>query len=159
VRGRLRCQAYLGDLRVRVLRGPDAAEASPRRRASWRSRGRWWRGPAARATERPCRLSAVPAGPRTAVCPGVVWTSLVSEPRPPATSASPVTASAGGGALRCSLGRPRRLGLQEVVHTGWGKGRAQAGERLLPVGLRPLACRGSSGPCAAQGCTRWRLGG
>jgi len=54
-------------IRVRALRGPDAAEASPRRRVSWRSRGRWWRGPSARATERPCRLSAVPAGPLTPV--------------------------------------------------------------------------------------------
>jgi hypothetical protein len=45
--------------RARALSGPDAAEASPRRCASWRSRGRWWRGPSARATERPCRLGAV----------------------------------------------------------------------------------------------------
>jgi hypothetical protein len=44
--------------RVRACGGLDAAEAAPRRCVSWRSRGRRWRGPAARATERPCRLSA-----------------------------------------------------------------------------------------------------
>jgi hypothetical protein len=48
----------------------DAAEAPPRRCASWRSRGRWWRGPAAHATERLCRLSAVPAGP---LVRGAIW--------------------------------------------------------------------------------------
>ncbi len=37
--------------RARALRGRDAAEASPRRCASWRSRGRRWRGPSASATE------------------------------------------------------------------------------------------------------------
>jgi hypothetical protein len=52
--------------RARAFRGPDAATAVPRRRASWRSRGRRWRGPAARATARPCRLSAVPAALLTA---------------------------------------------------------------------------------------------
>jgi hypothetical protein len=44
--------------------GREAAEAAPRRRVRWRSRGRRWRGPSARATARPCRLSAVPASPR-----------------------------------------------------------------------------------------------
>jgi len=48
--------------RAQTFRRPDSAEASPRRRASWRSRGRWWRGPAARATVRPCRISTLPAG-------------------------------------------------------------------------------------------------
>jgi hypothetical protein len=37
-------------LLMRELVGLDAAEAGPRRCASWRSRGRWWRGPTARAT-------------------------------------------------------------------------------------------------------------
>jgi len=31
--------------RARALRGLDAAEAAPRRRGWWRSRGRRWRGP------------------------------------------------------------------------------------------------------------------
>ena len=44
--------------RARACGGLDAAEASPRRCASWRSRGRRWRGPSARATARPCRLAA-----------------------------------------------------------------------------------------------------
>ena len=41
--------------RARAWGGLDAAEAAPRRRVRWRSRGRRWRGPSARATERPCR--------------------------------------------------------------------------------------------------------
>jgi hypothetical protein len=72
--------------RARALNGLDAAEAAPRRCASWRSRGRWWRGPAARATARPCRLSAVPAGPLTAARPGVPGPPRGREPPPPATA-------------------------------------------------------------------------
>ena len=72
--------------RARALRGPDAAAASPRRRASWRSGGRRWRGLSARATTRPCRPSAVETGLLTAARPDVSGTPLWREPRPPATA-------------------------------------------------------------------------
>src|SRR5215831_17747553 len=61
-----RAAAQTGDpsstMRARALRVLEAAEAWPRRRKQGRSRGRWWRGPAARATARPCRIRAVQAG-------------------------------------------------------------------------------------------------
>jgi len=46
--------------RAQACSGLDTAEALPPRCKPWRSRGRRWRGPAARATARPCRLSAMP---------------------------------------------------------------------------------------------------
>ena len=104
--------------RVRALRGLDVAEASPRRCASWRSCGRWWRGPSARATARPCRLSAVPASPLTAARPGVPWKPLVREPLPPAT------------ALRQRLAASHQRGPPRAAaradHGGWDRARARA---------------------------------
>jgi len=81
--------------RARALRGLDAAEASPRRCVSWRSRGRRWRGPSARATDRPCRISAVQAGSLTPARPGVPGKPLVREPL--RDSAPPAADSAGEG--------------------------------------------------------------
>ena len=46
---------HLLPTRTQACGGRAAAEAAPRRRGRWRSRGRRWRGPSARATERPCR--------------------------------------------------------------------------------------------------------
>ena len=127
---------------ARACRGLDAAEASPRRCAAWRSRGRWWRGPRGHVTTRPCRLSAVPAGPLPAARPGVPGKPHVREPRPPATARRQWLAAPVRGALRCSLGRRRWLGRstrqgvrQGVVHTGWGKRRARAAELVPSVGL------------------------
>jgi len=130
----------------------DTTEATPRRCASWQTRGRRWRGPAARATDRPCRLSAVPAGPLPAARPGVPGTPLGRAPRPPATALRQrLAAPARAAPCRC-LGEPRRLGpstrqclRQQVVHTCWGKRCARAAELLPPVGLEHLACRGSRG--------------
>ena len=68
--------------RARAWGGLNAAEAAPRRRGRWRSRGRRWRGPSARATERPCCLSAVPDPARR----GALGTPLGRAPRPPATA-------------------------------------------------------------------------
>jgi len=83
--------------RARALRGLDTAEAAPRRCASWRSRGRRWRGPLARATERLCRISAVQGW--SADC-GAAWCPLETA-RTRATaadhSAAPVAGSAGEG--------------------------------------------------------------
>jgi len=142
--------------RARAVRGLDAAEASPRRCASWRSRGRRWRGPSARATERPCRLSAVQPGPLPAAQPGVPGTPLVREPRPPATALRQRLAAPERAAPCRCLGRPQRSALrrrtsQRVVHNGWGKRRALTGELLPPVGLEHLACRGSRGKRLARG--------
>jgi len=67
--------------RVRACGGLDAAEAAPRRCVSWRSRGRWWRGPLARATERLYRLSTVPEARL-----GVSGKPLGRAPRLPATA-------------------------------------------------------------------------
>ena len=132
---------------ARACGGLDAAEASPRRCALWRSRGRRWRGPFARATERPCRLSAVQAGLLTAAQPGVSGPWLVREPRPPATALrQQLAAPARAAPCRC-LGRPRRLGprqrlrlRQHVVHTRWGKRCARVGEPLWDRRLRQPAC-------------------
>ncbi len=141
-------------IRARVCGGLDAAEASPRRCVSWRSRGRRWRGPSpsARAPARPCRLRAVPAGSLPAAWPGVPGTPLGRAPRPPATALRQrLAAPARAAPCRC-LGEPRRLGpstrqclRQQVVHTCWGKRCARAAELLPPVGLEHLACRGSRG--------------
>ncbi len=81
--------------RARAWGGLDAAEASPRRCVSWRSRGRRWRGPSARATDRPCRISAVQAGSLTPARPGVPGKPLVREPL--RDSAPPAADSAGEG--------------------------------------------------------------
>ena len=78
--------------RARACGGLDAAEAAPRRRVRWRSRGRWWRGPMARATERPCRLSAVPEARL-----GISGKPLGREPRPPATALRQRLAAPGEG--------------------------------------------------------------
>jgi hypothetical protein len=128
--------------RARACDGLDAAEALPRRRAAWRSRGRWWRGPAARATERPYHISAVQAGPLTATRPGIPGKPRVREPRPPATVLRQQLAAPARVALRRSLGRPRWLGRstrqcvrQGIVHTCWGKRRARAAELVPSVGL------------------------
>jgi len=83
----------------------DAAEASPRRCVSWRSRGQWWRGPLARATERLCRLSTVPEARL-----GVSGEPLGRAPRPPATARRQRLAVPARAALGRCLGRPRRLG-------------------------------------------------
>ena len=105
VRGRLRCQAYLGDLRVRALRGPDAAEASPRRCASWRSRGRRWRGPSARATERPCRISAEQTGLLTAARPRVPGATARGQAMATGDSAWPAAGSASESGTASTLGQ------------------------------------------------------
>ncbi len=78
--------------RAQACSGLDAAEAAPRRRVRWRSRGRWWRGPMARATERPCRLSAVPEARL-----GISGKPLGREPRPPATALRQRLAAPGEG--------------------------------------------------------------
>jgi hypothetical protein len=72
-------------------------------------------GPVARATTRPCRLSAVQAGPLPVVRPGVPWKALVHEPWPPATT------------HRCTY--------QGIVHKGWGKRDTRTGELLRLRGL------------------------
>ena len=73
---------------ARACGGREAAEATPRRCTSWRRRGRGWRGPAARATTRPCRLSAGETGLLTAARPEVAGTPRGRKPRPP-TAACP----------------------------------------------------------------------
>jgi hypothetical protein len=149
--------------RARALSGPDAVEAAPRRWASWHSRGRRWRGPSARATKRPCRLSPVPTGPLTPVRPAVPGKPLGREPRPPAPARRQEATSrvrVRAALCRCP-GRLRRLGpskgqclLQRVVHTRWGKQRAAAGELLQLRRLGQPACQGSAtGRNASKDCT------
>ena len=143
-----RCADWCTDpsVRARAFNGPDAAEASPRRWASWRSRGRWRRRPSARATERPYRLSAVENGLLTAARPDVSGTPLGRESRPPATARRQRRAAPARGALRRSLGRPRRLGprrqqgvlLRSCPHALGKKGR---------TGGRTPAIRGPSASC------------
>ena len=143
-----RCADWCTDpsVRARAFNGPDAAEASPRRWASWRSRGRWRRRPSARATERPYRLSAVENGLLTAARPEVSGTPLGRESRPPATARRQRRAAPARGALRRSLGRPRRLGprrqqgvlLRSCPHALGKKGR---------TGGRTPAIRGPSASC------------
>ena len=95
--------------RARALGGLDDAEASPRRCKQWRGHGRWWRGPAACDTARPCRSSAMPAGPLTAARSGVPGKPLGREPRLPAPALRQrLAAPARAAPCRC-LGRPRRL--------------------------------------------------
>ena len=125
--------------RARACGGLDAAEAAPQRCVSGRSRGRRWRGPSARATERPCRLSAVPAGLLTAARPSVPGKQRVCEPRPPA------------GHTAAAVTRRHQCTDQAVVHTGWGKRGTWTGERLRCRGLRHPACWGSSGRSLARG--------
>jgi len=84
--------------RARAFHSPDAAEASSRRRVSWRSRGRWWRGPAARATVRPCHISALPAGPLPQAAARYPWETWLG--REPQLPAPPL--------CQCCLGRPQR---------------------------------------------------
>src|SRR5262249_51399106 len=60
-------------------------------------RGRWWRGPTARATARPCRLSVMPAGLLPAARPEIPGTPYVREPWLAGHRASPGADRAGGG--------------------------------------------------------------
>jgi hypothetical protein len=100
---------------ARAWGGVEAAEASPRRRVRWRSCGRRWRGPSARATARPCRLSAVPAGPLTAARPDVSGKPLGCEPQPRATSASPAAGSAGEGSPVPLPGQTPAAGTEQAL--------------------------------------------
>src|SRR5216683_5352842 len=63
-------------------------------------------GLVARSTARPCRLSAVPAGPLTAARPGVPGKPLGREPRPLATALRQRLAAPARAATCHCLGRP-----------------------------------------------------
>jgi len=126
--------------RARAWGGRDAAEASSRRCASWRSRGRRWRGPSARATDRPCRAASAPCrlvrslrrgqvslGNRS--CASHCATALRQQPTAPARAAT----------CHC-LGRPgpsrrRELCTQagENRSEWWGKWCCQQGLSTLPA--------------------------
>jgi hypothetical protein len=107
-------------------------------------------GSLARATARPCRLSAVQVGPLPAARPGVLGKPRVRKPWPPAP------------ALRPRLGPRTRQGVSHgVIHTRWGKGGARAAELTPSVGLRQGACWGSTwrsqGKERPAGCPRQRV--
>jgi hypothetical protein len=91
--------------RARAFRGPDAAEASPRRCVSWRSRGRRWRGPSARATERPCRISAEQTGLLTAARPRVPGETARGQAMATGYSAWPAAGSASESGTASTLGQ------------------------------------------------------
>jgi hypothetical protein len=134
---------------ARAWGGLDAAEASPRRCVSWRSRGRRWRGLSARATDRPCRISAVPAGSLTPARPGVPGTPLVREPVH--DSAPPAADSAGEGSHVSLPGQTRAVTSLRVVHTSWGKPVILVGKVVLPAGAAHPAYWGSRGRRLGRG--------
>jgi len=102
-------------LRARVCGGLDAAEASPRRCVSWRSRGRRWRGPShsPRAPARPCRLNVVQAGRLTAARPGVPGTLPLARATAAGHRAAPAAGSASEG---CPVPLPGRTTAAGTEH-------------------------------------------
>jgi hypothetical protein len=141
--------------RARAFRGPDAAEASPRRWASWRSRGRWWRGPAARATTRPCRLSAVETSLLTVARPDVSGKSLGREPQPPHHT-SPAAGSAGEGSPAPLPGQTAAAGTPTSCAHVPGK-TVRSGERMAAVRRAWVGCRLGKHREATSGARRpWR---
>ena len=128
--------------RVRACGGLDAAEAAPRRCAAWRSRGRWWRGPAARATARPCRISAVPAGPLPAAGPGVPGTPLGRAPRHTGHRAAPAAGSAGEGSSALLPGRTAAVVVAPVAVPHNSELSTSAGENVAHWRVNSCPSRG-----------------
>jgi hypothetical protein len=108
VRGWLRRQVSMFDHSCASLSWLDTAEAAPRRRGRWRSRGRWWRGPYGprhQTTLPPQRCAGWFAGSSTTRCP---WT----------TARARVTA-AGHHALGESRAAPERAARCHALDTGY----------------------------------------
>jgi hypothetical protein len=122
--------------RARACGGRDAAEASPRRRGRWRSRGRRWSGPYGPLDRTTLPLSAVSAAARNRQHGGPGWHRRL---RPCAGR---------GNALHTATDPRRRGGCQTgkyaprvgVSRLGLGpqEAPAGAGERLLPCVAGPL---------------------
>jgi hypothetical protein len=131
-------------VRARAVRGPQAAEAVPRRRVRWRSRGRRWRGPSARATERPCCASVVPAGSLPAVCPRVPRTPLGREPLRQVTGLCQP--------LERRRGRPRTVAWADCG--GWDHARASACANVLSTRAGENRAHGQPNWCHPWGFGR-----
>jgi len=158
-----RCADWCTDpsVRARACGGLDTAEAPPRRRASWRSRGRR----SARATTRPCRLSAVQTGLLTAARPDVSGKPLGREPRPAAAAlrlrlAAPARTARSGGDTHApglpptgcphGLGKRGRTDSRTAAIRGAWAGCLLEKHREATRRVRRL-WRGSRRPCGGRG--------
>ena len=83
--------------RAQACSGLDTAEALPPRCKPWRSRGRRWRGPAARATERPCRTT-LPPQRRAGDAARRLWETARARATAAGHRSTPAAGSAGAGA-------------------------------------------------------------